>query len=104
MFKIVNNLQEYKKFIQEVEDKFDCVEQWQNFFGFELDWNEETGEVLETIEEYKGEISYKPNEFPAIIYSLFEVVKDYRVGDMDIRVVDFISINEIEKEIVNEKY
>lgn len=93
-FLYIKDRQEYIKFIDSVQDKFGCIEDWESFFGFNLKWDEKTGEVLETIFEYQGEIEYCPNSFPAIVYSLFDEGKD-RVGDFQIRIIDFVTFEEL---------
>ena len=96
MFKLINNIDEYKQFMLSVRDEFSCEEDWEEFFGFELKWNEETGEILETLEEYKGCIKYKPNSFPSIVYSNFEEVQVYRDGkSIKYNLVDFIEFDKL---------
>ena len=96
MFKLINNINEYKQFMLSVRDEFSCEERWEEFFGFELKWDEETGEVLETLEEYKGCIKYKPNSFPSIVYSYFEEVQVYRDGrSVKCNLVDFIELDKL---------
>ena len=85
---------DYVKFIHDVQDKFDCNEDWESFFGFNLKWDEETGEVLESIFDYKGNIGYCPNSFPAIVYYLFDSTKD-RMGNFNIRIVEFATVEEL---------
>lgn len=97
MFKLINNLNDYKKLIHELEKEFECTEEWQDFFGFELKWNEETGEVLETIMEYEGDIKYIPKSFPCIVYSTFEKSFD-RSGDFKVQLFDFIEIDKLKGE------
>lgn len=94
MFTLVSSLDEYKLLIQELENEFDCIEEWQDFFGFELKWDEETGEVLETIIEYEGDIKYMPKNFPCIVYSTFEESFD-RFGDLKVRLFDFIETDKL---------
>ena len=96
MFKLINNIDEYKQFILSVRDEFNCEEEWEQFFGFELKWDEETGEILETLEEYKGNIKYKPNSFPSIVYSNFEEVQVCRDGrSVKCNLVDFIELDKL---------
>lgn len=93
-FKYIKDKQDYIKFIDSVRDNFGCIEDWEHFFGFNLKWNEETGETLETIFEYQGEIAYCPSSFPAITYFLFDNGKD-RMGDFGIRIIDFATFEEL---------
>ena len=96
-FKLVRTKEEYIKFINDVQDKFGCNEDWEDFFGFKLKWNEETGDVLETIFEYQGELRYCPDSFPAIVYYLFDNKED-RLGNCGIRILDFTTFEELSTE------
>ena len=93
-FTYIKDKQDYIKFIDSVQDKFGCIENWEYYFGFNLKWDEETGETLETIFEYQGEIEYCPNSFPAIVYSLFDSGED-RVGKFETLIVDFATFEEL---------
>ena len=93
-FTYIKDKQDYIQFIDSVKDEFGCVEDWEYFFGFNLKWDEETGETLETIFEYQGEIEYCPNSFPAIVYSWFDSGED-RCGNFGIRIVDFATFEEL---------
>ena len=97
MFTKINNYNEYKKFVESVKEEFECIEDWEYFFGFNLKWNEETGEVLETMEEYEGDIEYKPEKYPCIIYSLFKSER-LNIRDRDetkMQIVDWCYIEEL---------
>lgn len=96
IFKIINNIDEYKEFINSVQNEFECIESWQDFFGFELKWNEETGELLEIIQEYQGEIKNKPDKFPCILYSNIIWVGSNRLSaSKDLHIIDFIDLEGI---------
>ena len=97
-FTYVKNKDDYIKFVDNVKDEFESVEEWEDFFGFNLKWNEETGEVLETIFDYQGEIENCPNSFPAIIYHIFDTGRD-RYGDFKIQSIDFATFKELGVEI-----
>lgn len=59
------------QFIEKVQNFFPCVEDYEMYFGFERKWNEETGEILETIREYYdrgGEFDCIPDKYPCVIY------------------------------------
>ena len=93
-FIYVKNRDDYIKFINDIQDEFGCVEEWEDFFGFNLKWDEETGEVLETIFDYQGDIEYCPNSFPAVVYCNFKKGKD-RLGDFEMRTIDFATFEEL---------
>lgn len=93
-FVLVKNKEEYIKFINEVQDEFGCIEDWEDYFGFKLKWDETTGDVLETIFEYQGEIEYCPDSFPTIIYYLFGKKRD-RLGDYGVSILDFATFKEL---------
>lgn len=97
-FIYLDSRDDYVKFIHDVQYKFGCNEDWESFFGFNLKWDEETGEVLESIFDYKGEIEYCPNSFPAIVYYLFDSGKD-RMGDFGLRIIDFVTTEELELKV-----
>ena len=42
--------------------------QTEEYFGFELEYDEETGHYTQSILDYKGEIRNCPESFPAIVY------------------------------------
>ena len=94
-FILVNNKEEYIKFINDTKDNFGCIEDWEDYFGFKLKWDETTGDVLETIFEYQGEIKYCPDSFPAIVYSLFEDIEIRYSQTMEAHVVDFVTFKEL---------
>ena len=98
-FVYVKNKEGYIKFIDDIRDKFGSIEDWEDFFGFHLNWDEETGEVLETIFEYQGQIEYCPDSFPAIVYWLIDFNKD-RFGDYGVKIVDFATFEELGIEIL----
>ena len=99
MFKVINDFNEYKQFIQSTYDDFKCEEEWEDFFGFHLKWDEETGEVLETLGEYKGKIEHCPEEFPVVIHYTNENEDDFRAGNLTIRQLDWITIKTINKKL-----
>ena len=67
---IINNIDEMVKFIEKTKNFFDCVEDYENYYGFERNWNEETGEILETVREYfdrGGTFKNIPTQYPCVI-------------------------------------
>ena len=68
--------QEMVDFISKTENFFQCPEDYEAYFGFERQFDEETGEVLETTQEYYkrgGKFKNIPTNYPVI------VVFDYNV-------------------------
>lgn len=58
-------------FIEKVQNFFGSTEEFEWYFGLERKWDEETGEVLETVREYcnrGGDFKYIPDKFPCVIY------------------------------------
>ena len=100
-FKCIKNKSEYIQFIDNIRDKFDCIEDWEDYFGFHLKWNEATGEMLETIFDYQGEIEYCPHSFPCILYVDMEERYDrfgaiiIRLMNVDYATFDELGINEV---------
>lgn len=89
----INSKEEMIEFIKSVKDDFGCNEDWEEFFGFHLAWDEETGEILETIDDYKGEFENIPeeNEYPIVL--AFLNIKEYdRWGSVRSQLYDWISI------------
>ena len=68
---IIKSENEMVDFIAKTEYFFDCPEYYESYFGFEREWNEETGEILETTREYYergGKFTNIPDKFPCVIY------------------------------------
>lgn len=68
---IIKSEKEMIDFICDVKNFFDDIEFYEGYFGFELRWNEDTGEILETVREYYnrgGEFSQIPDKYPCAIY------------------------------------
>ncbi len=92
----INNLKEYKNLLQSLYDNFSCEEEWESYFGFELKWDEDTGEVLETLEEYQGNIEVAPeeNEYPIVCVYAFDETFD-RFGEIKTRIFDWGSMGNL---------
>lgn len=91
---IIKSKEEMVQFIEKTEHFFDCPESYEAYFGFERKWNEETGEILETIREYYdrgGEFKNIPDKFPCVIY--FGVV-DFDGERLNDEKLDWIYIGE----------
>lgn len=93
MLQIINNKDEMIQFIKSKHNDFGCNEDWEYFFGFELKWDRETGEILETIDEYQGEFTKIPKdeEYPVVVAYNIERTYD-RFGNVSLQLYDWISI------------
>ena len=68
---IIKSKEEMIEFVEKVQNLFSSVEDFEWYFGLERKWDEETGEVLETVREYcnrGGDFKYIPDKFPCVIY------------------------------------
>ena len=91
---IINSKEDMVQFIEKAENFFSCPEDYESYFGFEREWDEETGNILETTREYYnrgGEFKDIPDKFPCVIY--FGIV-DYDGGRMYDEKLDWIYIGE----------
>lgn len=91
---IIRSKNEMIQFVEKVKNLFECPEDYENYFGFERKWDEETGEILETIREYydRGSCFRNiPDKFPCVIY--FGVV-DFDGERMNDDKLDWIYIGE----------
>lgn len=93
MLKQINNQEEMIAFIKSVEEDFGCQEDYEEWFGFELKYDEETGMLLETLDDYQGPFTNCPDEseYPVVISYINNHKKD-RYGDLIVTVWDWISI------------
>lgn len=91
---IIKSENEMIEFIEKTEHFFDCSEEYESYFGFERNWDEGTGEILETTREYYdkgGKFTNIPNKFPCVIY--FGVV-DFEAAMPNIEKLDWIYIGD----------
>lgn len=68
---VIYSEEEMIQFIEKTENFFGCVEEYEAYYGFERKWDEETGEVLETVREYynrSGKFENIPDKYPCVIY------------------------------------
>ena len=68
---VIHSEEEMIQFIEKTENFFGCVEEYEAYYGFERKWDEETGEVLETVREYynrSGKFENIPDKYPCVIY------------------------------------
>lgn len=67
----ISSQEEMIQFIEKVENFFPCAEDYEMYFGFERKWNEETGDILETVREYYnrgGKFDCIPEKYPCVVY------------------------------------
>ena len=100
-FKYIKNREEYIQFIDSIQSEFGCIEEWEEYFGFHLNWDEDTGKVLETIFDYQGEIEYCPPSFPCIVYARFGSEYDIFLGTITTRQIDFATFEELGLKLEN---
>lgn len=68
---IIRSEKEMVDFIDKVQNFFGCPEDYEAYFGFERNWDEATGDILETIQEYYargGKFKDIPDKYPCVIY------------------------------------
>ncbi len=84
-------------FIEDVRIDFDCMEDWENFFGFRLECDDD-GNELETVSEYAKHNSFNvepcTDEYPIIAYYTFTKEND-RFGGFGIEIFDYISVSKL---------
>lgn len=83
---IISSKDEMVNFIEKAENFFDCPENYENYFGFNRNWDEETGEILETTREYYnrgGMFKNIPDKYPSVIYFPYGDISNdsYRATD-----------------------
>lgn len=67
---IIRSMDEMVAFITKVKNFFMNFESYEAYFGFHLSWDEETGENIETVEDYYkrgGEFENIPTQYPSVI-------------------------------------
>ena len=77
---LISSKEDMIQFVVKAEGFFQCPEDYEYYFGFERNWNEETGDILETTKEYYnrgGQFSKIPDKFPCVIY--FGQIDDERI-------------------------
>ena len=68
---IINSKEEMVDFICKTDNFFSCPEDYEYFYGFERNWDEETGDILETTMDYfdrGGKFTNIPDKYPCVIY------------------------------------
>lgn len=87
------NKKDFIEFIQDFKHCFDSEEDWENFFGFSLQFDIDTGEILESLQEFVnrgGHIVEEPDSYPAIAFCVVENSRD-RFGKSAIRIFDYVT-------------
>ena len=102
MFIFVKSHEDFVNFVISVEDNFDCPEEFERCFGFERKFDENSGEILESVKEYnerKGFFGHEPLSYPSVIYFINESGED-RFGKTRLRIYDYqaIPMKELEPE------
>lgn len=68
---VIQSEGEMVNFIARAENLFNCPEDYEAYFGFERNWDEDTGDILETTMEYYnrgGKFENIPDRYPCVIY------------------------------------
>lgn len=93
----LNRRSDYISFVEDTRDCFDCVEDWENFFGFCLECDDD-GNELEDVWDYSkyDKFATEPleNEYPVVVYCTIDKGFD-RFGNIDIRIFDYIPMNKL---------
>ena len=67
---IIKSLDDMISFIEKTENFFGSPEGYEEYYGFERNWNEDTGEILESVREYYnrgGVFTNIPTKYPCVI-------------------------------------
>lgn len=76
---VINSLDDMITFIEKTKNFFGCSEDYESYFGFKRNWDEETGDILETVREYHnrgGKFTNIPTEYPCVIRFDFDCEDD----------------------------
>lgn len=95
-----NNRLDFLAFVEDCQHLFGNVEEWEDFFGFGMKYDEETGEPLETFKDFidrNGHIVEEPDSYPAIAFCIIENERD-RFGTNRIRVFTYVTDMDFEEE------
>ncbi len=88
-----NNRLDFLAFVEDCQHCFGNVEEWEDFFGFGMKYDEDTGEPLETFKDFvdrNGHIVEEPDSYPAIAFCIIENERD-RFGTNRIRVFTYVT-------------
>lgn len=88
-FTVFNNRDDYISFVESKRNDFDCSEDWEYFFGFELSIDDE-GEETQTVQEYAeyNAFTTEPTAYPCIVYCNIGSNED-RFGKFSMRIFDW---------------
>lgn len=67
---IIDSLDDMITFIEKTKNFFNCQEDYESYFGFARNWDEDTGDILETVRDYYnrgGKFENIPTEYPCVI-------------------------------------
>lgn len=103
-----NNRDDFVEFVEDCRTLFSSTEEWEGFFGFELKFDEDTGEDLETVKEYADRKSFyeEPTSYPAIAFCAIDSTMS-RFGVDKIRVFEWVNekrFNEADEDTSTEEY
>lgn len=75
---------------------FNDLQQWEAYFNAELKSDEETGEYLETLQDFNGNVRKKPNEnkYPLLLSYIFDR-EEGRAGMLNIRFMQYKSLSDL---------
>lgn len=68
---VINSIEEMINFVEKSENFFGSPEEYEEYYGFQRNWNEETGEILESVREYYnrgGRFTELPEQYPCVVY------------------------------------
>jgi len=92
MIIFVKSHEDFVNFVTSVENNFSCPEEFEHYFGFERKFNEDSGEILESIEEYdkrKGFFKSEPSSYPSVICFINDSNEDARANKFTVRIYDY---------------
>lgn len=72
------NRDDFISFVVKAEKDFDSIEDSEDYFGYHLNSDEDTGELLETVSEWAkyNKFRYEPETYPCTIIYINEVDHD----------------------------
>lgn len=96
---VISSKDEMIDFIEKVENFFRCPEDYESYFGICRNYNEETGEVLETTREYYnrgGKFNNIPDIYPCVVYFPYGDISNSSYTTTDFQWI-YIGDNSIER-------
>lgn len=103
--KYIPNRDAYLEFIEYINKYyFHDTQATEEFFGFELMYDEDTGEYMQGVLDYNGDIEHCPDSFPAIVYYCLDDQPDTRGGgNWSMRMLDYEPITSLGIEVASYK-